>query len=225
MVEVYPVSDRAVQIDCPGASAVQLSALSKALTLHLHKLGCPAFQLVQTDQALTLVFANSPVGDFSVQSSTSNLSQIVASLLKSASKSDRAVSHHTLVVNYGGTAGQDLPWLCEQTGLATQALIDLHSSATYTVEFLGFLPGFAYLSGLPKALQLPRRSSPRARVPAGTLAVGSSYCAVYPWESPGGWHLMGHVEQVLFDPEAADSQGRCFFHAGDIVQFIQADHA
>lgn len=165
------------------------------------------------------------MNEFSIQTLTGTLSPIVAKLNKTVSKPDRMVNHHTLVVNYGGTAGQDLNWLAEQTGLAEQALIDLHSSATYTVEFLGFLPGFAYLSGLPKALQLPRRSNPRPRVPAGTLAVGAGYCAVYPWESPGGWHLMGHVERVLFDPEAADAQGRCFFHPGDTVQFIQADHA
>lgn len=225
MPKVYPVSDRAVQIDCPNVSAVQLSAFSKALTLQLHKLQWPVFQVIQADQALSLVFAQSPTGGFSIQTLISQLAPIVVKLNKSVSKSDRSVNHHRLVVNYGGTAGQDLPWLCEQTGLAEQSLIDLHSSAIYTVEFLGFLPGFAYLSGLPEALQLPRRSNPRPRVPAGTLAVGAGYCAVYPWESPGGWHLMGHVEQVLFDPEATDVQGRCVFHAGDTVQFIQADHA
>lgn len=225
MVEVYPVSDRAVQIDCSGASAVQRSALSKALTLDLYKLQWPVFQVIQTDQALSLVFAKPPLGEMSIQALISELISIVAKLNKPLKKPDRTLSHHTLVVNYGGAAGQDLQWLCEQTGLDTQSLIDMHSSAIYTVEFIGFLPGFAYLSGLPKLLELPRRANPRPRVPAGTVAVGSTYCAVYPWESPGGWHLMGHVEQVLFNPEAMDAQGRCFFRAGDTVRFIQDNHA
>jgi KipI family sensor histidine kinase inhibitor len=150
------------------------------------------------------------------------LKPLLAELQQSASVLERPVRHHRLVVNYGGTAGQDLDWLAGQTGLSTTELINLHSSALYTVEFLGFLPGFAYLSGLPDLLHFPRRSTPRARVPAGTLAVGARYCAVYPVESPGGWHLLGHVEQVLFDPEAADAQGRSLLHAGDTVEFIQA---
>lgn len=225
MPQVYPVSDRAIQIDCPGASAIQLAAFSRALASQLQKLQWPLFQVIQADQTLSVVFAEPAVSGLSIQAATQALNPLVAKLNKPVNKQDRVVKQHTLVVSYGGTAGQDLDWLAAQTGLSTQALIDLHSSAVYTVEFLGFLPGFAYLSGLPEPLQLPRRSSPRARVPAGTLAVGSAYCAVYPWESPGGWHLMGHVDQILFDPDVTDPHGRCFFHAGDTVQFIQADHA
>ena len=81
------------------------------------------------------------------------------------------------------------------------------------------------LTGLPKPLHFSRRETPRSRVPAGTLAIAAHYCAVYPWESPGGWHLLGHVEQVLFDPERTDQQGQSLFKAGDTVQFIRADYA
>lgn len=138
---------------------------------------------------------------------------------------DNPGRHHQITVNYGGVAGQDLEWLAQQTGLSVAEVIDLHCSAIYTVQFLGFLPGFAYLTGLPKQLHFSRRETPRSRVPAGTLAIAAHYCAVYPWESPGGWHLMGHVEQLLFDPERNPQEGPSIFNAGDTVQFVRADHA
>jgi 5-oxoprolinase (ATP-hydrolysing) subunit B len=225
MLQVYSVSDRAIQIDCPACSVPDLLALSNALSLSLSQLKWPAFQLIQADQSVSLLFAKPPSGELSLSAMLPVLNGLIAKLQKSARVPERAARHHTILVNYGGTAGQDLDWVASQIGLSTVELIALHSNAIYTVDFLGFLPGFAYLSGLPEVLHLPRRSSPRARVPAGTLAIGARYCAVYPWESPGGWHLLGHVEQVLFDPEAATANGRCLFHAGDTVQFIRADHA
>jgi len=225
MLQVYSVSDRAIQIDCPDCSVPALSALSNALSLKLELLKWPAFQLIQADQSVSLLFAKPPLGEFSISAMLPVLNELIVKLQKSVRAPEHPSSHHTIVVNYGGSAGQDLDWIASQTGLSTSELINLHSSAIYTVDFLGFLPGFAYLSGLPEVLHLPRRSSPRARVPAGTLAIGARYCAVYPWESPGGWHLLGHVEQVLFDPESDTANGRCLFHAGDTVQFIRADHA
>lgn len=224
MLQVYKVSDRAIQIDCPTCTVPNLLALSNALTSHLIQLKWPRFQLIQADCAISLVFSKPPVGALSLSAMVPVLNGLIAKLYKSAAVLESSAKHHRLLVNYGGIAGQDLDWVAQHTGLSTSELIHVHSSAIYTVNFLGFLPGFAYLSGLPEALHLPRRSNPRARVPAGTLAVGARYCAVYPWESPGGWHLLGHVEQVLFDPESADVQGRCFFHPGDTVQFIQAGH-
>lgn len=225
MTLVYSISDRAIQIDLPAESALRLSALQKALSQHLQEIKWPEFHLIQADHSLSLVFLKPPIGGFSLMEVLKYLNRCLPKLSKQIDMAERSLRHHTLPVQYGGVAGQDLEWLAAQVGVSTQALIELHSSAIYTVEFLGFLPGFAYLTGLPEPLQLPRRSSPRTRVPAGTLAVGARYCAIYPWESPGGWHLLGRVEQVLFDPEAQDEQGRCLFHAGDTVQFIQAEYA
>ena len=224
-MQVYSVSDRAIQIDCPACSVPDLLALSNALSLKLSQLKWPAFQLIQADQSVSLLFSKPPIGELPLSAMLAVLNGLIAKLQKSVRAPEHPSRRHTIAVNYGGTAGQDLDWIASQTGLSTGELIDLHSSAIYTVDFLGFLPGFAYLSGLPEVLHLPRRSSPRARVPAGTLAIGARHCAVYPWESPGGWHLLGHVEQVLFDPEAATANGRCLFHAGDTVQFIRADYA
>lgn len=94
--------------------------------------------------------------------------------------------------------GEDLAILQETTGIDIPAVI---TSTTFTVAFCGFSPGFAYLKGLPARLHVPRRDRPRPRVPAGAIAMAAGYLAVYPNESPGGWHLLGHCDEQLFDPE------------------------
>ncbi len=95
--------------------------------------------------------------------------------------------------------GEDLGWVADETGLGVEGVIAAHSSVAYRVQFCGFSPGFAYLSGLDPLLQLPRRASPRTRIPAGALAIAGPYTAVYPTASPGGWHLLGSTDAVLFD--------------------------
>lgn len=102
---------------------------------------------------------------------------------------------------YGGRHGPDLAALAERAGLSEAEIIARHSAATYTVDLLGFLPGFAYLDGLDPALHAPRRATPRPRVPAGSVAIGADRTAVYPCASPGGWQLIGRTPVRLFDAE------------------------
>lgn len=97
--------------------------------------------------------------------------------------------------------GPDLAAVAEATGLAVDAVIRLHSGALFQVAFLGFAPGFGYLDGLPQRLRLPRRAVPRTAVPAGSVAIADRYTAVYPRPSPGGWHLIGSCDALLFDPD------------------------
>jgi KipI family sensor histidine kinase inhibitor len=95
--------------------------------------------------------------------------------------------------------GADLHHVAQQCGLRTNDVIALHSDAQYVVEFCGFSPGFAYLAGLPSALYMARRSIPRPRVPSGSVAIATTYSAVYPRESPGGWHLIGTTDFELWN--------------------------
>ena len=95
--------------------------------------------------------------------------------------------------------GEDLDAVADATGLAVAELVERHAAATYRVRMVGFLPGFPYLAGLPPELHLPRRPSPRVRVPAGSLAIAADMTCIYPSASPGGWHLLGTVDVALFD--------------------------
>lgn len=113
--------------------------------------------------------------------------------------------------------GEDLDDVAEQTGLTVEEVIRRHSEPGYVVEFVGFAPGFGYLRGLDPALQLPRLSTPRPNVPAGSVAIAGPYSAVYPSSSPGGWLLLGRTDVVLFDV-AADPPAR--LQAGTVVRFV-----
>lgn len=103
----------------------------------------------------------------------------------------------TIPVRYDG---EDLADVAATTGLSEDEVVTIHSGADYTVAFTGFAPGFGYLTGLDDRLRLPRRESPRTRVPAGAVAVAGEYTGVYPRPSPGGWHLLGHTTAPLWAP-------------------------
>ena len=95
--------------------------------------------------------------------------------------------------------GPDLAEVAHLTGRAIEAVVDALVSAELTVAFGGFAPGFGYLSGLPAYLTVPRRATPRTRVPAGSVGLAGPYAGVYPRASPGGWQLVGRTDLVLFD--------------------------
>ncbi len=112
--------------------------------------------------------------------------------------------------------GSDLKELARETRIAPGDLARLHSAAEYTVAFLGFAPGFAYMTGTPPPLAVPRLKTPRVRVPAGSLAVADGYTGIYPAETPGGWRLIGRVAARLFDPRASPP---ALLRPGDRVVF------
>jgi inhibitor of KinA len=120
-------------------------------------------------------------------------------------------------VCYGGTLGPDLTDLAEQHNLSTDDVVRLHSSAVYLVYMVGFMPGFAYLGGLPERIATPRRASPRTAVPAGSVGIGGQQSGVYPLESPGGWNLIGRTPLQIFDI-TRDEQ--TLLATGDRVRFV-----
>ncbi|HEY8656721.1 MAG TPA: allophanate hydrolase subunit 1 [Candidatus Limnocylindria bacterium] len=113
--------------------------------------------------------------------------------------------------------GPDLAETAARSGVAVDALVALHAATTYTAWFVGFMPGFAYLGPLDPRIVAPRRPSPRARVPAGSVAVADGQTAIYPADSPGGWQLIGSTDLRVFDP-ARDPAAR--IRAGDRVRFV-----
>lgn len=102
-------------------------------------------------------------------------------------------------VDYGGNAGPDLNEVAVACGLTPSEVCRRHAAIEYVVCFLGFLPGFPYLGPLDPSLHVPRRREPRPRVAAGSVAIAGEYTGVYPWASPGGWHLIGRTDVTLFD--------------------------
>jgi inhibitor of KinA len=119
-------------------------------------------------------------------------------------------------VCYGSEFGPDLDDVAARHGLSADDVVGLHTGADYCVHMIGFMPGFAYLGGLPDAIATPRRDTPRTAVPAGSVGIGGQQTGVYPLISPGGWHLIGRTPLRLFD---ASRQPAALLAAGDRVRF------
>lgn len=120
-------------------------------------------------------------------------------------------------VCYGGAHGPDLRGVAEMHGMAQEEVIELHTSPMYLVFFLGFVPGFAYLGQLPQQLATPRLTTPRRKVPAGSVAIAGRQTGVYPFETPGGWRLLGRTPLAMF---RANSSASSLLSIGDRVSFI-----
>jgi KipI family sensor histidine kinase inhibitor len=115
--------------------------------------------------------------------------------------------------------GPDLEEIAAAARLPTRAFVEAYAAAEYRVAFLGFSPGFAYLTGLPERLRTPRLPTPRLRVPAGSLAIGGAWTGIYPASTPGGWRLIGRTSVRLFDPSRTPP---ALFSSGDRVRFTAA---
>jgi KipI family sensor histidine kinase inhibitor len=124
---------------------------------------------------------------------------------------------HEIPIWYNGEDLHEVARLCQ---LMPDQVIALHSQPLYSVGAIGFAPGFAYLGTLDARLALPRRSTPRVSVPAGSLAIAERQTAIYPQRSPGGWHLLGRCPWLLFDPAQTPP---CPLALGDQVRFVPID--
>jgi KipI family sensor histidine kinase inhibitor len=113
--------------------------------------------------------------------------------------------------------GPDLESVATAAGISSEAVVRLHSSTLYTAAFCGFAPGFAYLTGLPRELQLPRLDSPRPNVPRGSVAIAGEYSGIYPSSSPGGWHLIASTQLRVFDPISSQP---ALIEPGATVRFV-----
>jgi KipI family sensor histidine kinase inhibitor len=118
---------------------------------------------------------------------------------------------------YGAADGEDLDDVATQLGLSAAAVIELHTSTEYEVYMLGFAPGFAYLGILPEAIAVPRRATPRPRVPAGSVAIAERQTAIYPAVTPGGWNVIGRTDLTLWD---VDRHPPALLAPGDRVRFV-----
>jgi inhibitor of KinA len=119
-------------------------------------------------------------------------------------------------VSYGGSFGPDLDEVARAHEMTPADVVRLHTSGDYLVYMVGFMPGFAYLGGLPAKLATPRRTTPRTVVPAGTVGIGGSQTGVYPLDSPGGWNLIGKTPLAIFDIKRSPA---ALLETGDRVRF------
>lgn len=138
---------------------------------------------------------------------------LTARLASPGAGEETAARTHVLPVTFGGP---DLHWCATHAGRSVPDFVAAVCEVRLEVAFLGFTPGFAFLTGLPPGLQMPRLGTPRERVPAGSVALGGPWAGVYPRETPGGWRLIGHTGATLFD---LSRPRPVLWQAGDRVRF------
>ena len=133
-----------------------------------------------------------------------------------------SVKQHHLAVYYHSDVGPDLHPLAISRQLSIEAVIELHSRQIYEVGAIGFAPGFAFLSVVDEAIAVPRHSTPRQYVAAGSVGIAEQQTAIYPQKSPGGWHIIGNCPQSVFEDK---SYPQSCFSIGDKVKFDPIDRA
>jgi antagonist of KipI len=194
-LETRDVSEGSVLVEFPDASDADANRAAIALASRLFSARSLAGLLDAIPGARTLYLAFRPRAI-----SREALGRRVRRAIQDAVYEGPDSRLLRIPVAYGGENGPDLPALARDRGIDEEELARRHQDAEYTVAFLGFSPGFAYLTGLPRELRAPRLSTPRSRVAAGSVAIGGEYTAIYPDDSPGGWRLIGRSPASLFDP-------------------------
>jgi KipI family sensor histidine kinase inhibitor len=146
----------------------------------------------------------------------------VRRILDTAPTARQTGRHWVLPACYDPALAQDLAHVAASTGLSEGEVVRLHAETTFTVVMCGFAPGWAYLSNLPPALALPRRMSPRDRIPAGSLIVAGGQAIVAGFAMPSGWHILGRTPERIFAPDRAAA---FLLAPGDRVSFDRIDAA
>ena len=214
---VIPLGDRALTIDMPDLDGVVARDRIRCLLARIRR-DAPAgvTGIVPALRSITLHYEPWCV---SFDALSRYLADALATLVIAPELPRESI---VIPVCYGDLFGPDLDDVATAHGMTPDAIVALHTAAAYTVAMIGFLPGFPYLDGLPAALHTPRRATPRTTVPAGSVGIGGGSTGVYPFVSPGGWHLIGRTPRVLF---SARRNPPSLLSAGDTVRFasITAD--
>ena len=217
-----PIGDAALLVTCAGEPGAQASTYVYALAAALTAAALPGVLALVPAYTTVLVHFDPRTTDLAllaeaVRSASSGppghapADHLAA--LRSATPPAAARRWHIAAVY----DGEDLPWVATQLGCAAANVVARHSAVEYSVACLGFAPGFAYLAGLPTSLHLPRRATPRAQIPAGSLILGGQQTAVMPLAMPSGWHILGRTAVQLFDVSRAAPS---LLLPGDRVRFL-----
>lgn len=137
-----------------------------------------------------------------------------------AAQDDLSSQSLELPVYYGREVGLDLDDVCEFSGLPAEEVIRIHSEQTYRVYAIGFSPGFAFLGSTDPRIAIPRKSTPRLKVPVGSVGIAGTQTAIYPSATPGGWQIVGRTPSKMVD---WDSESLALAQIGDRVKFRAID--
>jgi inhibitor of KinA len=206
---ILPLGDTAFTLNVPELPGPALSARLRAIGERLAA-APDVLDTVQSFQTLTVF--HDPGAD---RAALEALALAEAAAARSANTGEGRLVE--VPVRFDPAGGPDQESAAAALGLTPAALVAALCAQPWPVLAVGFLPGYPFLGPLPPALKLPRRRNPRLRVPAGSVAIANGFCGIYPWVSPGGWHILGRTAMRLFDP-AADPPA--LLQPGDRVRLV-----
>lgn len=219
---IYHLSEKAVVIEWEQRIDAQIATQIQQLQENIRQQSfswleemVPAYASLTLYYNPILVLKYLPSAETAAAQVNICLSQILESLtLTPQNTSGRRVE---IPVCYGGEYGPDLGLVAQHCGLSEQEVIHLHSSSVYQVYMIGFVPGFAYMGGMPEQLSTPRRQTPRPKVLSGSVGIAGKQTGIYPMEITGGWQIIGRTPLLLFNVEKNPPS---FLQAGDEVVFV-----
>ena len=223
-LQIAPLGDSALRIvlgEQPDAATV---ARVQAAVLRLQGAALPGVRdIVPAYTTITLHYRPEALADDpdALRAPWERLADGVRGLLAKPLRRPTAAAREVVVpVWYGGEAGPDLAEVARQCGLGEDEVVARHLASPHEVCMLGFAPGFPFITGLDTRLRTARRSTPRTRIPPGSVAIAREQTCIYPLDTPGGWNLIGRTPLRLFDPAA---QPPSLLRPGDRLRFEAID--
>lgn len=167
-----------------------------------------------------------PVKVYNAYGAEPTVFNIVANIMKKYTKKVSTSRKETsrlieIPVLYGGEFGPDLDIVANLNQMTREEVIQFHSKSDYLVYMIGFAPGFPFLGGMNKNIGAPRKDTPRAEIPAGSVGIAGKQTGIYPFESPGGWQIIGRTPVELFLPKESPPT---LIKAGDLIRFVPIDY-
>lgn len=219
---IYPSGDHAITIEMGDRIDAGINQQVIALFQQLKGLNTPGVKdIIPAYHTLTVVY--DPLSIKKNKQHATIYQQMEEWLLQHATiHADAPASNRKMriPVCYDAVFGLDLAFIAQSHGLSIDEVIQLHTARTYRVYLIGFLPGFAYMGTADERIATPRKISPRTMVPAGSVGIAAEQTGIYPFDSPGGWQLVGRTPFKMFDVNNASP---CLLNPGDEVQFYPID--
>lgn len=220
--KIFPLGDGAVTVDFGNDISVELNERSIALASRLERERFPGFiEAVPAFASVAVFYCVSQVRrhlpDFETAFDAVR-NHILNELEDTPDASHTPEGIIEIATDFGRESAIDIDIISAYAGLSAEATIEIFISRTYRVFMLGFLPGFAYMGEVDERIAVPRRDTPRRRVPRGSVGIAARQTGIYPHESPGGWQIIGCTDVALFSPERTPPS---LLKPGDRVKFVR----
>lgn len=219
-IRIFPLGDGALTIELGSLIAPELNDMAIAIARHLDTFPFPGYvESIPAYSSVSLIYDTADVRKaFPAAATAYNAVRGIAEAACAARSEDRIESRVIEIpVTFGGEHSPDLEFVAESAGVTADEVLEIFTGREYRVYMLGFLPGFAYMGKVDARIVTPRKTSPRTRVPKGSVGIAGSQTGIYSLASPGGWQIIGATQTEIFRPSADEPS---LLRPGDRVRFI-----